>query len=547
VPEPAPSDVDRRARLGRPVLPLWAAPLAAAVGGPILDLAFPSVGIWPLAFVGIALALVGLIGRGSWSALLVGLVFGASFYFTHIVWITRYLGPIPWFGLAGIETVFWGLGSILIALGYRWLPRVLPAVWARLTLLPLLIAGIWTAREVFMGSWPYTGFPWGRMGMSQSESPLAHVASWIGVTGLTFLMIAFTAAVIELFRTRQYRLHRLRDVRAYVPAAVLAALLMLTPQFATTASGSMRVGSVQGNGPSGYFDDRARNAVLQAQLEATAPLLGEDMDVLLWPEGGIDSDPTHNADTARVLDRLAATIDAPLIVNAATTRGEDVFNTSMLWEPGADNPVQVHDKRKPVPMGEYVPDRWFFEAIVPDLIGLIQREYTPGTNAPVFDVDGTPIGLAICFDVLYDDVIWEGAREGAQVYMFQTNNADFRDTDENLQQLAFARMRAIETGRSVVNISTVGTSQVIAPDGMTIDELPEGKPGAMLTDVPLRTGLTPAVLLGPVVNALALWAGFGMLVVVGIAARVRRAQATSRHTHPHNSGDLHNSGATRRR
>ncbi len=46
--------------------------------------------------------------------------------------------------------------------------------------------------------------------------------------------------------------------------------------------------------------------------------------------------------------------------------------------------------------------------------------------------------------------------------MFQTNNADFRGTDENLQQLAFARMRAIETGRSVVNLSTVGTSQVIA-------------------------------------------------------------------------------------
>ena len=61
--------------------------------------------------------------------------------------------------------------------------------------------------------------------------------------------------------------------------------------------------------------------------------------------------------------------------------------------------------------------------------------------------------------------------------MFQTNNADFRGTDENLQQLAFARMRAIETGRSVVNISTVGTSQVIRPDGATVDELPADAPG----------------------------------------------------------------------
>ena len=137
----------------------------------------------------------------------------------------------------------------------------------------------------------------------------------------------------------------------------------------------------------------------------------------------------------------------------------------MLWEAGGRRGRSTYDKRHPVPFGEYVPDRCVLQPLAPDLIGLIQREYTPGTDPPFFDVDGVGVGLAICFDVIYDDVIWDGARDGAQVYMFQTNNADFRGTDENLQQLAFARMRAIETGRAVVNISTVGTSQVIAPDG----------------------------------------------------------------------------------
>ena len=80
--------------------------------------------------------------------------------------------------------------------------------------------------------------------------------------------------------------------------------------------------------------------------------------------------------------------------------------------------------------------------------------------------------------------------------MFQTNNADFRGTDENLQQLAFARMRAIETGRSVVNLSTVGTSQVIAPTARRSTACPPDEAGHMLTDVPLRTGLTPAVIAG---------------------------------------------------
>lgn len=500
----------------RPLLPLWAALLLAAAAGPVFDLAYPAVGWWPLAFVGVAMALLPMIGRSVWGAWGVGTVFLASFYLVHIMWITRYLGLVPWFALAGIETLLGGVTGIALTLTYRWIPRVAPGRMGRLLAGPALIAGVWTARELFLGSWPYTGFPWARLGMSQSESPLAHVASWIGVSGLSFLMVFVVAAAIEWVRVG-----RLSDPVAALPTVAVVIVLVLTPQFPTTEAGSWRVGAVQGNGPAGYFDRREPYAVLQSQLDATAPLLGQEMDVLLWPEGGIDADPTHNASVAQMLDQLAATADAPLVVNAATQRGDDTFNTSMLWEAGADNPVAVHDKSHPVPMGEYVPDRWFFEMLAPDLIGLIQREYTPGTNPPFFDVDGVGVGLAICFDVIYDDVIWEGAREGAEIYLFQTNNADFRDTDENLQQLAFARMRAIETGRTVVNLSTVGTSQVIAPDGTELDGLPAGTAGAMLTDVPLRTGLTAAVVVGPAIQLLLGWGSVLAFIVIGFCARAR--------------------------
>jgi apolipoprotein N-acyltransferase len=65
-----------------------------------------------------------------------------------------------------------------------------------------------------------------------------------------------------------------------------------------------------------------------------------------------------------------------------------------------------------------------------------------------------------------------------------------------VQQLAIARLRAIETGRSVVNISTVGTSAIIAPDGSGISRLTPYEPGAMAESVPLASAPTPATLVG---------------------------------------------------
>ena len=504
-------------------LPLWGALVAAAAGGLVLTLAFPGLSWWPAVFVAVPLALVGLIGRRGWSAVLVGFVFGAALFFVNLSFTARYLGPVPWIALSVLEAALTAAMAAPIAWAYRWVPRLAPGAWGRTVALPALVAGLWVSREELLGTFPYGGFPWARIGVTQASSPLADVASWTGMSGLSFLIVFFCASAVEVARHG-----RLRGGWGLAPAAATVVLLLALPQFPTTDAGTMRVGAVQGNGPAGYFDQRAPYDVFRAQLAATKPIEGEDLDVLLWPEGGVDADPTHNTSVARELDALARRVDAPLLLGAVTQRGDEYFNSSLVWEQGAQNPVQTYDKRHPVPFGEYVPDRWFYRMFAPDLIDLIQREYTPGTVTPAVDIGGVPVGLAICFDVIYDDVIRDGAQAGAQVYMFQTNNADFRGTDENLQQLAFARMRAIETGRSVVNLSTVGTSQVIGPDGATIDALPADEPGAMVTTVPLRTGLTPAVVAGAAIQSLLGWGSVLGLALIGVWVRRRSIRSPSR-------------------
>ncbi|MBB3159480.1 apolipoprotein N-acyltransferase [Microbacterium proteolyticum] len=498
---------------GTDSLPVTAALPLAAAAGLLMDAATPDLGWWPLAFVSVTILLAALLGRGTLASFVVGCVFGAVFNLAHLVWVAQFLGPVPWLALSALQTVLIGVSSITITLTYRWVKVRRLGGALDLLGIPALVAALWAAREVLVGMWPYSGFPWARVGMTQVSGPFPEVASWVGTTGVTFLVVGVCAALVQALRPGR------RTLRAGVPALVGVLLMAVTPQYATRSIGTFTVGWVQGNGPAGYFDDRNEGDMLRAQASTSKTIRGQQMDVLAWPEGSVDIDPASSEPTRRVLSEISAAYGAPLLMNAATTRGEQTFNSTMLWT--TDGSEQSYDKLNPVPFGEYVPDRWLFERLAPDLVSLIQREYTPGRSAPVMDIGGTRVGLAICFDVIYDDVIFDAARQGAQVYIFQTNNADFRGTDENVQQLAIARMRAIETGRAVVNVSTVGTSQLINPDGSTEETIGVDTAAGRVSEVPLRAGITPASWLSPTIEIAMVVASAGVLLCVRLRIHVR--------------------------
>jgi apolipoprotein N-acyltransferase len=496
----------------RAPVPLWIAVLLAVSGGWVMDAGFPDKDWWPLTFVGIGMALVALMGRKISSSLLVGFLFGATFYLTQVSWTSLYLGDLPWIALSVFEGMFFMVGALLITLAYRWVPRAWPTALGRIGLLPVVVAGLWTAREAASSVWPYGGFAWGRVAESQSLSPFAPLVAWLGISGLSFAMVWLVAVIIEC--GREVRL--LRPTRVIVAVGVVAVTLAI-PAWPALTSGTVRVGAVQGNGPAGYFQPHNPGDVENAQIKATVPLIGKKLDMVVWPENGADIDPTKDPVSAAVLDELSNKLGAPLIVGTITHRNGKYYNTSVQWEDGK-GAVNFYDKAHPVPFGEYVPDRAFWYPFAPSLISLIGRQYTPGTRPNVFDVNGVKAGISICFDIVDDQLLSNMMNGGAQIILAQTNNADFGKTKENVQQLAIARLRAIESARSLVNISTVGTSQIIAPDGRTIDSIPAYKPGAMVASVPLGTTTTPATLDSRGIEWLVSGLGLAGLLIGGFVA-----------------------------
>ncbi|WP_426623987.1 apolipoprotein N-acyltransferase [Leifsonia sp. McL0607] len=509
-----------RAPLLRAPLPLRLAVLVAVAAGPVLDAGFPDRDWWPLTFVGIGMVLLAQRGRRAGSAFLVGWLAGESFYLVHVSWTALYLGPVPWVALSTLEALFWGVGGILITLAYRWVPRAWPGIAGRLGLLPVVVAGLWVLREYVTGNWPYGGFSWGRVAESQSESPLAPLTAWLGIAGVSFVMVWLVALIVEATFAVDVR-PSLRTVLA----AGAVALVLAVPSWPATTNGTTRIAAVQGNGPAGYFDPgNLPYAVLNAQVDATndipmSQVTGpRKVDMVVWPEGSVQPDPTRDPASATALDALARKFDAPFIVGTITAREGRYFNTSLQWEAGK-GAVDYYDKKHPVPFGEYVPDRSFWRPFAPSLIDLIGRDYTPGTRDNVFDVGGVRAGISICFDIVDDQLLTDMMQDRAQVILAQTNNADFGETDENEQQLAIARLRAIESGRALVNISTVGSSQIIAPDGRTITQIPPFEPGHMVADVPLGTTTTPATLLSRGIEFLVAGLGLFGLIVASFARR----------------------------
>lgn len=491
-------------------LPLWLALLVAVLAGPMLDAGFPGQDLWPLTLAGVAMVLIALRGQSVLRGLLLGFIAGVAFYLLQISWAAEYLGPVPWLALTVTESLFWAGFGVLTALAYRFVPAAWPGRWGRLVVTPLVVAGLWVAREELSGAWPYGGFSWGRVAMSQSMSPFAPIVSWGGMAALSFALVALVAVIVSLTAERS----RLLPATGAVVATTT--MLLLVPVFPVESTGTFRIGAVQGNGPAGYFSERSRGDLLAAQLAASAPLRDADVDAVIWPENASEFDPLSSAEEEARLTAIAAWLGAPLTLGTITERDGLFYNSTLAIDPAA-GVLDVYDKKHPVPFGEYVPDRQFWEKLAPDLIGLIQREYVPGQRDGVLQLGAMVAGSAICFDITDDRVMRSLIADGAEIILAQSNNADFGRTDESVQQLAIARLRAIELGRTVVNISTVGTSAIITPDGATVAQLEPFTAGVMVADVTTTRDVTPA----------ARWGGSFALVISLWPLMVLAAAATA--------------------
>jgi apolipoprotein N-acyltransferase len=485
----------------------WGGRLAALVAGAPLALAFPRPGWWWLALVGLvpllALAMAAPSGREAAVRAWLG---GTGFFLAVDAFLVPEVGPfmVP---LAVLLAALW--------LPVGWLARALLGTGARrvgpgrLAAAMVLVPSAFVAGEA-LRSWDALGGPWGLLGASQWNAPaLLSVAALGGVWGLSFLLVAVNVAVAAALGRGVPG--RTRALAAAAAAALpLAALGFWALRPAPPPAGTATVAFVQ-PGAVGPVEDRFRGGErLSRTVAASRP------DLVAWGESSLGRDPAaHPGDLAR-LEAVARDTGAPVLAGVDARRdGGGIYKTALLV--GPDGVLGSYDKLRLVPFGEYVPLR--------PLLGWVTRftdaarvDRHRGTHLEVLDAGGLRVGPLICFESAFPDLARNLAADGADLVVVQTADTTFQGSWGLDQHASLSAVRAVESGRPVLQAALSGTSAAFDARGRRLAWAPGGWRGAGTVSLPLSRERTPYVRVGDVVPlacAVALAAG-------GLVAALRR-------------------------
>lgn len=493
-----------------PPLPL--ALLLAALGGLFGYLAFPPVGVWPLAFLAPIPLLVALRDARPARGAFLGAVYGVVAFGLSLSWIHLF-GTLAWTALV-----------VLTASSTALFGALLPAV--RLPGRPLLsaagAAALWTSIDWARGLWPLGGFTWGSLGVSQvSNTATVRLAVVAGVWGVTFVVAAVAALLAVALRADVPT--RRRWIAVGVAAA--AVVLPLAIPFQEATGRRLDVAAIQVDFRRGerLSSGAGDITVTRLNLDLHETLRDDPPDLAIWGESSMDPDSLEELDAVR---GGIASVGAPVLLGSTSrdVRTPDrgpLYNQAVLVD-GGGAVVDTYRKTHLVPYGEYIP----WKPLVGWISALEQIGYeiAPGERLHTLSASGLPeLGTPICFENSFPALDRDLVAQGAELLVVLTNNASYAETAASAQQLQMSQMRAIETGRWVVHAAVSGISGFVDPTGRVWDRTELFRPTVIRRTVAASSERTPFVRFGDWVPIASLGGVAALLLVPRVGRRRRPA------------------------
>lgn len=467
---------------------------AVALGaGVLVALSLPPWGFWPLAFVGISIfAFTVSEPLPARQRFLRGLLFGVGWMSIGMVWMTQL--TVPGYLIATLLFASLHGAAALVGGSGRW------AVLRR----PLAH----TLVEALRFSFPFGGVPLASLGVSQVGGPLAGIVRVGGVVLLTWVVFqigfSITSILISIAERPASRQAGVAAIGGLGAAFVALLVSVVAPTGAATGE-TLRVAAVQGGGEQGTSAlEVPSSLVTERHLEATMTV-EPPIDFVLWPENTIDVASFADSAIREEIAAQARRLDAPIAVGVTEdTADRSSFTNAQVVVDPAGEIVSRYVKVRRVPFGEYVPLRGLLEAVGAP-VDRIGRDAVAGTGPAYVELpDGTRLATVISWEVFFGGRVRDGVRAGGEAIINPTNGASYTGTIVQTQQVASSRLRAIETGRWLVQASPTGFTAIVNHKGEVLERTSVSERRVVAGTIELRTGLTWYTRMGdaPIIGAL---------------------------------------------
>ncbi len=444
----------------------WPTAGAALGAGLALTAGLPPFGWWPLALAGAGILAFVLRGRAPAGRLAVGAAAGVGFLGPGLLWMTE-------FHLAGfVLAVVLQVG--LFALG----PAAVPAGRGQALALPAALVLV----EAFRGVWPFGGVPIATLAQTQVGGPLAF-ASRLGGGLLVAALVGVAGVGLAALGRRAW-------ATGGVGAGVVVTLVvagLVAPSGRDV--GAIDVAVIQGGGPRGLRAvDNPSARGLEAALKATERL-PSGVDLVVWPENAVTVESELAGSSADdTVGAAARRLRATLVAGVVERQGDRFRNLAVVWGPDGAV-IDRYEKNQRVPFGEYVPWRSLVGRFAD--LRAVPRDAFVGEGPGLLATPAGDLGVVISYEVFFPRRARAAVSAGGEVLLVPTNASSYPTTQMPALELGAARLRALETGRVVVQAAPTGFSAFVGPDGAVRRQSDLGASAVLTARVELRTGATP--------------------------------------------------------
>jgi apolipoprotein N-acyltransferase len=474
----------------------------AAASGLFIPLSFPKSDLELLAWIALVPLHWALDGKTKAQAFWIGWLSGTIAFTGMMAWVVTAMttyGKVPLpvsYGILLLLTAYLGLYIGLYSAGAVWFRSLIPRYGF------FVFPCLWVTLELIR-TYALSGMPWGLLGYSQyRQIEIIQIADHMGVYGVSFLIVLVNVALAEFLSWLMPYFRNFRPARLPWELAAMAALLVTlswqyglvtlseTP-FSDVPRSSITVGVVQPNVDQAVKWDTAYREETLARFDRLTEKLARATDLVVWPEAAtpfvFEREPVYQLQ----LMALANRAQAPILFGSPALRFYPdrrpyLMNSAYLLAPDGQL-LGRYDKHHLVPFGEYIP---FKSSLLSFLDKLVEGigDFEPGTGPTVLTLPPNPksatagtagttlrpinFGVAICYEVIFPNLVRQFAANGAEFLVTVTNDAWFGPSAAASQHFSMVVFRSVENHLAFARSANTGISGFIDPFGRIVEATP---------------------------------------------------------------------------